>query len=102
MLKLPDKYCCFIGVPEKGHFIRNSPKHASDQEWGYVNVREDAYMFWWLYYSMVEPYSSAPLVLWLQVRKRLKIKKKNTKRLGNSGNFTKTKYDTENHTDKPE
>ncbi|XP_033108028.1 retinoid-inducible serine carboxypeptidase-like isoform X2 [Anneissia japonica] len=38
-----------------------------DQDWGYVNVRPDAHMFWWLYFSTIKPvYSSAPLVLWLQ------------------------------------
>ncbi|XP_072043586.1 retinoid-inducible serine carboxypeptidase-like [Amphiura filiformis] len=48
------------GIPKAGNNIQ------TDEDWGYVNVREDAYMFWWLYYSTSEPYSAAPLVLWLQ------------------------------------
>lgn len=38
------------------------------QTWNYVNIRKDAYMFWWLYYTTaVEGYTSLPLVIWLQV-----------------------------------
>ncbi|XP_030841632.1 retinoid-inducible serine carboxypeptidase [Strongylocentrotus purpuratus] len=36
------------------------------QDWGYVGVRPKANMFWWLYYSTQQPFSSVPLVLWLQ------------------------------------
>ncbi|GBM86529.1 Retinoid-inducible serine carboxypeptidase [Araneus ventricosus] len=37
------------------------------EAWGYVNVRKDAYMFWWLYYTdQTEDYTSYPLVIWLQ------------------------------------
>ncbi|KAG8186687.1 hypothetical protein JTE90_014761 [Oedothorax gibbosus] len=37
------------------------------EAWGYVNVRKDAYMFWWLYYTdRSEDYTSYPLVIWLQ------------------------------------
>ncbi|XP_034941925.1 retinoid-inducible serine carboxypeptidase-like [Chelonus insularis] len=43
-----------------------------EQEWGYVTVRENAHMFWWLYY--VNPLDqskdfnvfSKPLIIWLQ------------------------------------
>lgn len=39
------------------------PKEA----WGYVTVRPDAHMFWWLYYTDIsEDYASYPLVIWLQ------------------------------------
>lgn len=39
-----------------------------EQEWGYVNVRPDATMFWWLYYTTanVTSYDKKPLVIWLQ------------------------------------
>ncbi|XP_041477535.1 retinoid-inducible serine carboxypeptidase-like [Lytechinus variegatus] len=37
------------------------------QDWGYVGVRPNANMFWWLYYSTQQPFNSdIPLVLWLQ------------------------------------
>ncbi|XP_078064068.1 retinoid-inducible serine carboxypeptidase, partial [Mustelus asterias] len=38
------------------------------EDWGYVPVREDANMFWWLYYanSPTENFTSLPLVMWLQ------------------------------------
>uniref|UniRef100_A0A2K6GMG1 Carboxypeptidase n=1 Tax=Propithecus coquereli TaxID=379532 RepID=A0A2K6GMG1_PROCO len=36
--------------------------------WGYVTVREDAHMFWWLYYATnpCKNFSELPLVMWLQ------------------------------------
>ncbi|XP_053994380.1 retinoid-inducible serine carboxypeptidase-like [Hylaeus volcanicus] len=39
-----------------------------EQEWGYVNVRPNANMFWWLYYTTanVPSYYDKPLVIWLQ------------------------------------
>ncbi|CAH2291846.1 retinoid-inducible serine carboxypeptidase isoform X1 [Pelobates cultripes] len=38
------------------------------QDWGYVNVRSDAHMFWWLYYAThaTKNYTDVPLVMWLQ------------------------------------
>ncbi|KAG0611992.1 hypothetical protein M758_7G181800 [Ceratodon purpureus] len=37
------------------------------EEWGYIDVRPGAHMFWWLYYSeKVVTSSNLPLVLWLQ------------------------------------
>ncbi|XP_042169354.1 retinoid-inducible serine carboxypeptidase-like, partial [Oncorhynchus tshawytscha] len=40
----------------------------SKESWGYVDVREGAHMFWWLYYadSPSTSYSQLPLVMWLQ------------------------------------
>lgn len=40
----------------------------SKESWGYVDVREGAHMFWWLYYadSPSARYSQLPLVMWLQ------------------------------------
>ncbi|XP_029164023.1 retinoid-inducible serine carboxypeptidase-like [Nylanderia fulva] len=39
-----------------------------EQEWGYVEVRPDAHMFWWLYYTTadVKSYYEKPLIIWLQ------------------------------------
>lgn len=39
-----------------------------EQEWGYVQVRPKANMFWWLYYTTanVNSYYDKPLVIWLQ------------------------------------
>lgn len=38
------------------------------QDWGHINIREGAYMFWWLYYTTadVEVYTKRPLIIWLQ------------------------------------
>ncbi|XP_029671008.1 retinoid-inducible serine carboxypeptidase-like isoform X2 [Formica exsecta] len=39
-----------------------------EQDWGYVQVRPYANMFWWLYYTTadVKSYYDKPLVIWLQ------------------------------------
>lgn len=39
------------------------------ESWGYVDVRDGAHMFWWLYYanSSSASYKELPLVMWLQV-----------------------------------
>ncbi|KAG9263995.1 retinoid-inducible serine carboxypeptidase [Astyanax mexicanus] len=34
--------------------------------WGYVDVREGAHMFWWLYYANSPSFKDLPLVMWLQ------------------------------------
>ncbi|KAL3279832.1 hypothetical protein HHI36_017337 [Cryptolaemus montrouzieri] len=40
----------------------------TDQEWGYITVREGAHMFWWLQYTTAEVKdpTTIPLVIWLQ------------------------------------
>ena len=38
----------------------------SDEKWGYVTVRENAHMFWWLYGAQSKERNQLPLVLWLQ------------------------------------
>ncbi|XP_076337420.1 retinoid-inducible serine carboxypeptidase-like [Tachypleus tridentatus] len=49
-------------------FSSGIQSYTGKNAWGYVNVRTDAYMFWWLYYaeSPKENYNKSPLVLWLQ------------------------------------
>ncbi|XP_066291918.1 retinoid-inducible serine carboxypeptidase-like isoform X1 [Branchiostoma lanceolatum] len=41
---------------------------VKNQDWGYVDVRPAAHMFWWLYYKTDKPATSTPtpLILWLQ------------------------------------
>lgn len=45
----------------------SNPVQATE-EWGYVDVRDGAHMFWWLYYadSPSLSYTELPLVMWLQ------------------------------------
>uniref|UniRef100_A0AAX7U7Y8 Carboxypeptidase n=1 Tax=Astatotilapia calliptera TaxID=8154 RepID=A0AAX7U7Y8_ASTCA len=40
----------------------------SNEAWNYVEVRDGAHMFWWLYYadSVQAQYKDLPLVMWLQ------------------------------------
>ncbi|XP_053563329.1 retinoid-inducible serine carboxypeptidase [Bombina bombina] len=39
-----------------------------EEAWGYVAVRSNAYMFWWLYHAdhPTKAYTELPLVMWLQ------------------------------------
>ncbi|ETE69189.1 Retinoid-inducible serine carboxypeptidase, partial [Ophiophagus hannah] len=48
-------------------FSIKEPKEA-EQAWGYVPVRSNASMFWWLYYadSPTQNFTQLPLILWLQ------------------------------------
>lgn len=43
-------------------------------DWGYVTVRQNAHMFWWLFYQddnykpdFLEVQDDVPLIVWLQV-----------------------------------
>ncbi|CAG9858687.1 unnamed protein product [Phyllotreta striolata] len=40
----------------------------TDQDWGHVAVRSEAYIFWWLHYTTanVTKYTDRPLIIWLQ------------------------------------
>ena len=38
-----------------------------DEDWGYVDVRPGAHMFWWLYGCTDPLRDTKPLVMWLQV-----------------------------------
>ena len=56
-------WCLFYLVPQS-----HSGLSESKETWGYVNVRNDAHLFWWLYYTTsTDGYKSRPLVIWLQV-----------------------------------
>ncbi|XP_049811567.1 retinoid-inducible serine carboxypeptidase-like [Schistocerca nitens] len=38
-----------------------------EQDWGYIDVRDGAHMFYWLYYTTATTdYATRPLVIWLQ------------------------------------
>lgn len=64
-------FCIFIPVVFSATLsepLKFVPYHAEPkQEWSYVDVREGAHMFYWLYYTTApEGYQQAPLVMWLQ------------------------------------
>lgn len=49
-------------------FAKDSRNGTSDgsEEWGYIEVRPKAHIFWWLYRSPGHRTDSWPLILWLQ------------------------------------
>jgi hypothetical protein len=52
-------------VPLPSNFVSGRPGVGpGEQEWGYVTVRPNAHMFYWLYYN--ELTTQQPLVIWLQ------------------------------------
>uniref|UniRef100_A0AC11DT59 Serine carboxypeptidase 1 n=1 Tax=Ovis aries TaxID=9940 RepID=A0AC11DT59_SHEEP len=48
--------------------VISQPKENSNEVWGYLTVRKDAHMFWWLYYaaSSYKNFTELPLIMWLQ------------------------------------
>ncbi|XP_030646198.1 retinoid-inducible serine carboxypeptidase [Chanos chanos] len=54
----------FVGAIDRGCLTPVQP----GESWGYVDVRDGAHMFWWLYYanSSSASYKELPLVMWLQ------------------------------------
>ncbi|XP_002737769.1 retinoid-inducible serine carboxypeptidase-like [Saccoglossus kowalevskii] len=58
-------FACFLS----GTFVNTAGRtviNKKEQDWGYVDVRPQAHMFWWLYKSSKQPSLSQPLVIWLQ------------------------------------
>lgn len=56
------------------------PSYPAGREvWDYVEVRDGAHMFWWLYYadSQTAHYQDLPLVMWLQVGRNTATKQIN-------------------------
>lgn len=45
---------------------RTSRTTDGSEEWGYIEVRPQAHMFWWLYHSPGQTSNNWPLILWLQ------------------------------------
>ncbi|XP_062105182.1 serine carboxypeptidase-like 51 [Humulus lupulus] len=59
---------CFLPLIHGGRKIPTRTQDDSE-EWGYVEVRPKAHMFWWLYkspYRVEDPSKPWPIVLWLQ------------------------------------
>lgn len=63
-LKSQAQISCFL---KSNAGLPSSP--AGREVWDYVEVRDGAHMFWWLYYadSQTAHYQDLPLVMWLQV-----------------------------------
>ena len=86
MNSVPDKHtfivCCrwttssydFFFIPDAvfnqgRYFAPPIRQQETVEKWGYVDVRKDAHMFWWLYHTTAaEGYTNKPLVIWLQVK----------------------------------
>ncbi|XVE59464.1 hypothetical protein DITRI_Ditri05aG0048400 [Diplodiscus trichospermus] len=52
-----------------GGIARVVKSQGGSEEWGYVQVRPKAHMFWWLYkspYRVEQPSKPWPIILWLQ------------------------------------
>ncbi|KAJ7947905.1 Carboxypeptidase [Quillaja saponaria] len=52
-----------------GGTARTLRKQDASEDWGYVEVRPKAHMFWWLYrspYRVEDPSKPWPIILWLQ------------------------------------
>ncbi|KAL4295997.1 hypothetical protein GQ457_12G027850 [Hibiscus cannabinus] len=49
--------------------VKVKSQGGSEEEWGYVQVRPKAHLFWWLYkspYRVEQPSKPWPIILWLQ------------------------------------
>ncbi|XP_054792043.1 serine carboxypeptidase-like 51 isoform X1 [Prosopis cineraria] len=58
-----------FGLPFLGTTVAALRGHDGLEEWGYVEVRSKAHMFWWLYkspYRVENPSKPWPIILWLQ------------------------------------
>lgn len=55
-------------LPANDHDSESADGTIPDEKWGYVTVRKDAHMFWWLYggQSSTKLRTEMPLVIWLQ------------------------------------
>ncbi|KAK2139434.1 hypothetical protein LSH36_1793g00012 [Paralvinella palmiformis] len=48
--------------------IRDNGTSDGMERWGYVDIREGAHLFWWLYYTYhSDSYLNRPWIIWLQV-----------------------------------
>jgi len=54
-------------------YLETNPLDTVDSDWGYVTVRDDAHMFWWLFMhdtsyqpSFLTPQEDVPVIVWLQ------------------------------------
>ncbi|OIV99300.1 hypothetical protein TanjilG_17110 [Lupinus angustifolius] len=59
----------FLGLLFHGGMTTYMKSQDESEEWGYVQVRPKAHMFWWLYkspYRVENPSKPWPIILWLQ------------------------------------
>ncbi|RDX57895.1 Serine carboxypeptidase-like 51, partial [Mucuna pruriens] len=59
----------FLGILFHGGTVTALRTKEGSEEWGYVQVRPKAHMFWWLYrspYRVDNPSKPWPIILWLQ------------------------------------
>nr|KYP51815.1 Serine carboxypeptidase-like 51 [Cajanus cajan] len=59
----------FLGILFLGENVTALRTNDGSEEWGYVQVRPKAHMFWWLYrspYRVDNPSKPWPIILWLQ------------------------------------
>uniref|UniRef100_A0A914WND1 Uncharacterized protein n=1 Tax=Plectus sambesii TaxID=2011161 RepID=A0A914WND1_9BILA len=61
-------FALILVIPATSYSYFDHHKHQRNdltyrEKWGYVKVRENANLFWWLYYTAD---SDRPLILWLQ------------------------------------
>ncbi|KAF7281066.1 retinoid-inducible serine carboxypeptidase-like [Rhynchophorus ferrugineus] len=53
--------CCLCGASGKTGF------GPTDQDWGFEEIRNGSYLFWWLHYTTATAnYLERPLIIWLQ------------------------------------
>ncbi|XP_058827051.1 retinoid-inducible serine carboxypeptidase-like [Topomyia yanbarensis] len=61
-----------VGFISSKPFVCGDPRHGfgpGKQDWGFVEVRPGAHMFWWLHYTTdtnAQHYTNRPLIVWLQ------------------------------------
>ncbi|KAK7261288.1 hypothetical protein RIF29_27597 [Crotalaria pallida] len=59
----------FLGILFNGGSATSLRSEDGTEEWGYVEVRPKAHLFWWLYrspYRVTNPSNPWPIILWLQ------------------------------------
>lgn len=49
-----------------GGLVLSCVKCDPKEDWGYVDVRPGAHMFWWLYFTTADSSTNPPLIIWLQ------------------------------------
>ena len=57
---------CALSAPSSA---KSSSQEIPSEDWNYVEVRENAFMFWWLYGAKTSDPServNKPLIMWLQ------------------------------------
>ncbi|EDW69443.1 retinoid-inducible serine carboxypeptidase [Drosophila virilis] len=68
MCRLLISFVVLLGVCGFGAVSARAGYGPGEQDWGFVDVRTGAHMFYWLYYTSanVSSYTERPLAIWLQ------------------------------------